>query len=145
MRTLLAAALLLAAACDYDPRGRCDADPDCPAGQGCAGGVCIVPGAAPTNHAPVAAADAHTATAGVPYECLAPCLLVNDVDADGDPLEAELAAGASHGAVFVSPDGSFRYLSDAGYDGADAFTYRASDGALRSAPVTVTITVTPAP
>ena len=51
----------------------------------------------------------------------------------------------SHGNVTLNPNGSFTYTPDAGYDGPDSFTYRASDGSLDSNEATVTITVTATP
>lgn len=142
MRNALALALLLAA-CQYDPRGRCDSSAECPKGQLCGGGVCAPPGAGPPNAAPLATADAYAVPAGGIFDCPeATGVLVNDADPDGDPLEAERVARTAHGWVSLEPSGAFRYLlTDEGYTGDDVFTYRASDGALRSAVTTVTLTI----
>jgi hypothetical protein len=147
MRNALALALLVLAACDYDPRGRCTASAECPVGQLCAGGVCAPPDAGPPNHAPSADADAYEVPPDGILDCLAAKgVLANDADPDGDPLEAERVATAAHGLVFLEPSGAFKYYrTDGGYAGADAFTYRASDGALRSAVTTVTLTIRASP
>jgi hypothetical protein len=71
----------------------------------------------------------------------APGLLANDVDPDGDALEALLVDGPDHGTLDVSSDGAVTYEPAAGYSGVDAFAYRASDGCDVSEPATVTVTV----
>jgi Bacterial Ig domain len=147
MRKTPAAALLalvLATACDYDPRGRCSSQRDCLAGQVCTGGVCQAEGAAPVNHAPVAAADSYQVATNTIFIVPASSgLLANDSDPDGDPLTAEKVAEPVHGAAFVSLDGSFRYQAPTDFTGTDSFTYRASDGVLWSDTTTVTVTVVP--
>jgi hypothetical protein len=92
----------------------------------------------PWNQPPVATGDAfvrksgnHDATGNV---------LGNDSDADGDPLTAALVTDAVNGSVTLAPDGAFTYRSRPPHQGADAFTYRVSDGRAWSAPVTVTVT-----
>jgi hypothetical protein len=143
MRNALALALLLLAACQYDPRGSCDSSAECPKGQLCGGGVCAPPGAGPSNAAPLAVADAYPVPAGGLLDCPeATGVLANDTDADGGPLEAERVEETAHGRVYLEPNGAFRYLlTEEGYTGTDVFTYRASDGALRSAVTPVTLTI----
>jgi hypothetical protein len=68
-------------------------------------------------------------------------VLGNDSDADGDPLTALKASDPLHGSVALNAYGSFDYTPDAGFAGTDSFTYQANDGALKSAPVTVSIFV----
>ena len=46
-----------------------------------------------------------------------------------------------HGELVLQADGSFTYMSDAGYVGSDSFTFRASDGPAVSDPGMVSITV----
>ena len=70
-------------------------------------------------------------------------MLVNDTDIDGDPLTATLVTGPANGQLTLSPDGSFTYTPNANYNGSDSFTYTANDGALDSATVNVSLTVTP--
>jgi hypothetical protein len=139
MRSALALVLLVLAACDYDPRGRCTTSAECPLGQLCGGGVCAPPDPGPPNQAPVASPDVCTVAAGGIVECT---VLANDVDPDGDALVAEVATRPGYGDLLSSEQG-FVYVPYAGYTGADSFTYRASDGDLRSAPATVALTVTP--
>lgn len=65
-------------------------------------------------------------------------VLANDSDADGDPLTASLVSGAAHGGVVLNTDGTFTYTANSGYSGAEAFTYRVSDGVDVSNIATVT-------
>ena len=95
----------------------------------------------PVNDAPVGAADAYAATEDESLIVVADGVLANDVDADGNGLSAELAAGPAHGSVSLSSDGTFLYTPAPNFAGSDAFTYRVTDGAATSGPVTVTITV----
>ena len=69
-------------------------------------------------------------------------VLVNDTDADGDPLTAAIKTQPAHGAVTFNADGTFTYTPTANYNGTDAFTYAASDG-QRTTTGTVTVTITP--
>jgi large repetitive protein len=64
-------------------------------------------------------------------------------DIDSPTLTYALVSGPQHGAVVVNSNGSFSYTPDADYNGADSFTFQASDGALASNAATVTITVNP--
>ncbi len=96
----------------------------------------------PVNDAPVARADAFTTPEDTPLSLAAPGVLAGDTDVDS-ALTAELVSGPAHGTVSLNPDGSFVYTPAGNYNGPDAFTYRASDGALASAPAVVTISVTP--
>jgi hypothetical protein len=144
VRNAIAAALLLLAACDYDPGGRCTSSRDCLSAQVCAAGLCTAEGEPPPNNPPAAAGDAYTATADVVLDVpAAGGVLQNDADPDGDPLSAERVAPPAHGVVYVAPDGAFVYVPHSGFTGDDAFTYRACDGALRSDVTTVTLTVGP--
>ncbi len=92
---------------------------------------------------PVALADEYVVAEDTPLSIPAPGVLANDSDPDGDPLTAQLVSGASIGNVVLGPDGSFEYSAPLDFNGVATFSYAASDGALSSAPATVTITVTP--
>jgi VCBS repeat-containing protein len=92
---------------------------------------------------PSAADDFHAVAEDTTLSVVAPGVLANDLDPDGDPLVAVVATQPKHGTVDLASDGSFTYHPAADYNGLDSFTYKAVDGALESAPVTVTITVTP--
>ena len=93
------------------------------------------------NTAPVAASDAATASKNVALAVPAPGLLANDADADGDALIPILDTGPSDGTLTLAADGGWTYTPEAGFAGADAFTYHATDGIDDSATVTVAITV----
>ena len=137
-------------------------------GNGGAGGAALVPGGAPgaggdggrgglfgtdgqtgndgatfpnepVNNVPVAIGDAFSLAEGT---SVAGNVLTNDTDSDRDSLTATLGAGAGHGSVDLSSDGSFTYTPNAGFNGADAFTYSASDGVATSNAATVALTVT---
>ena len=58
---------------------------------------------------------------------LAPGLLANDSDPDGDHLVASKLTDPAHGSVTVNADGSFSYVPAAGWHGTDSFEYRACD------------------
>jgi hypothetical protein len=93
------------------------------------------------NSAPVAVGDSYIAPQDKALRVAAPGLLSNDTDPDGNALTATEVSDPPHGEVFVRTDGSFAYLPDDGYLGADSFTYKAKDGTASSAPATVAITV----
>lgn len=62
----------------------------------------------------------------------------HDPDAGDAPL-VELVAPPAHGTVRVEYGGAVSYVPEAGYVGSDAFTVRASDGTLTSAPSTIPV------
>lgn len=97
----------------------------------------------PANTPPQAVEDAYSTPFEQELVVPAPGVLINDLDADGDALTASLDNPASHGEVSLQQDGSFTYLPQVGFSGADTFSYTASDGQAASIPVTVTITVAP--
>ncbi len=53
---------------------------------------------------------------------------VTATDTDGDPLVFSLGDGPEHGHLTFKADGSYVYTPDAGYTGADSFTYVVNDG-----------------
>ena len=93
------------------------------------------------NDVPLAAEDAYNAQTGIPLVVDAPGVLENDVDVDGDTLEAVLVTDVTSGTLMLEASGAFTYTSEAGFLGVDTFTYYATDGLLDSEIVTVTITV----
>jgi VCBS repeat-containing protein len=93
------------------------------------------------NDAPVAADDAYTIAEDTPLTVVAPGVLGNDSDPDGDSLSAVLGSGPAHGSLTLDADGSFTYTPTADFSGSDSFTYRAGDGTLTSGLATVTLTV----
>jgi Ca2+-binding RTX toxin-like protein len=96
----------------------------------------------PPNSAPVANDDAYATAEDIALTVAAPGVLANDTDVDGDTLTAALVSGPAHGTVTLNPDGSFTYTPAPNYNGPDAFTYVASDGAANSGIATAAITVT---
>jgi hypothetical protein len=89
----------------------------------------------------VAGDDEYAVSAGTVLGVEAPGVLSNDSDADGDALTAVPVGDVEHGVLELSPDGSFTYTPEGGYEGTDSFTYRASDGGLQSGEATVTLQV----
>lgn len=97
------------------------------------------------NRAPVAVADLYSAKTGVQLSVPAPGVLANDLDADGDALQAELLSAGGSGSLDLEPDGSFTYKSGGSFVGTITFTYRATDGLAWSASTLVTIVVSSLP
>jgi hypothetical protein len=96
------------------------------------------------NNAPVANDDAYSTAEDVELTALAPGVLGNDTDPNGDPLTAVLVGGPSNGLLTLNADGSFTYTSAAGFVGTETFTYYAKDVtpiSARNVAVTVTIAV----
>ena len=58
-------------------------------------------------------------------------VLDNDSDPNGDDLIASLATPPASGSVTLDPDGSFTYTPDAGFSGADGFTYSVDESRAR--------------
>ena len=81
---------------------------------------------------PIVAASSVWTPAGV---------LVNDYDANSDPLTAELVWDVHHGNLELHTDGTFVYEPEAGFRGTDTFVYRCSDGIAESEIAVVTIVV----
>jgi Big-like domain-containing protein/flagellar hook capping protein FlgD len=79
--------------------------------------------------------------AGDTLRVSAPGVLANDRDSNGYPLTAQLGSGPSHGLVQLYLDGSFRYVPQLAFWGADTFTYIASNGHGATAAARVTLAV----
>jgi VCBS repeat-containing protein len=90
------------------------------------------------NQAPVASADAFTVRAG---QATRLDVIANDSDVDGDSITSKLSSSPKNGTLTRNRDGSFSYTAKSGFVGTDTFTYAATDGAVDSKPITVTITV----
>lgn len=93
------------------------------------------------NDAPVAVNDDYVTNEDVALVIAADGVLGNDSDIDGDTLTASVVVNPLHGTLSLNADGSFTYTPNAGYSGADSFTYQASDSLLNSNIATVNITV----
>jgi len=96
---------------------------------------------APPNSAPLAVNDDYVLDEGETLVVAAPGVLGNDSDPDGNPLSAQLEQGPDNGMLTLNLNGSFSYAPDAGFAGADSFTYRAYDGAAVSNIATVSLLV----
>src|SRR5260221_46787 len=92
----------------------------------------------PVNDAPVADTAASNISAHTLLDAIATAS-----DVEGDPLSYSLVAGPQHGSVSFNADGTYTYTPTGDYNGADSFTYKASDGSLTSNTGTVNLTVTP--
>ncbi len=84
------------------------------------------------NAPPSARSDAYATPEATLLAVGAPGVLGNDTDPDGDTLTASVVTGPSHGRLQLEATGGFAYTPDPGFTGADAFTYRVSDGRLGS-------------
>ncbi len=93
------------------------------------------------NNEPNANGDTYSTDEDTPLTELAPGVLGNDSDAQNDPLTAIVETTPDNGTLALAANGSFVYIPDSNYSGADTFTYVANDGKVDSAPATVTITV----
>jgi large repetitive protein len=88
--------------------------------------------------------DNYALTEDTPLTVAAPGVLVNDEpDPNGNSLDIQVVQGPAHGALSLSPLGKLTYSPSLNYNGADSFTYRASDGVTTSNAATVTLNVQP--
>jgi len=99
------------------------------------------PGGGVTNQPPVAAGESFVTTRDTPIEIDVAALLENDSDPEGRPLSFVLADTVEHGTLTDGGNGRLVYTPEAGYTGADRFTYRVSDGEATSGVVTVSLDV----
>lgn len=95
----------------------------------------------PVNDSPVAGNDAYTTNQDIPLVVASPGVLANDSDIDSSILTALLNTGPTNGTLTLNADGSFVYTPNAGFSGADSFTYHATDGQAQSHSAAVSITV----
>jgi hypothetical protein len=92
--------------------------------------------------APVAVNDSYTTAYQMALNVLAPGVLTNDTGTE--TLTTSLVTGPTYGTLTFNSDGSFVYTPNAGYAGADSFTYRANDTfGQHSNTATVALTVSP--
>ena len=92
-----------------------------------------------TNTAPAASDDSAAAAQDT---AVVLDVLANDSDADGDPLTVTAVTAPSNGTAVINADNTITYTPDAGFTGADSFTYTVSDG-TDSDTATATVTVSP--
>lgn len=86
--------------------------------------VTVTLSVAAVNDPPVAVADAASTTSGA---SVLVDVLANDHDPEADPLVVASFTQPAHGVV-TRAGSQLRYTADAGYAGADTFTYLLSDG-----------------
>ncbi|MEZ0311398.1 MAG: Ig-like domain-containing protein [Myxococcota bacterium] len=99
---------------------------------------------APTPDAPSAVNDAYDVAEDATLTLDAAAgLLGNDVDVDGDVLSAIVDTQPASGTLSVASSGAVTFTPAQDFNGPLSFTYHASDGALTSAVVNVSLTVTP--
>ena len=96
-----------------------------------------------TNDTPLATNDTFVTTQGTLFSVIAPGVLTNDSDIDGDNLRALMVSPTANGSVVLNADGSFAYTPNAGFTGTDSFVYQVNDGAANSSNATVSIDVRP--
>jgi len=90
----------------------------------------------PLNDAPVVNSQAVSTAQDTPL-----AITLTGSDVDGDALSFSVASGPANGTLSgTAPD--LLYTPGSGYQGADSFTFTASDGQATSAPATVEISVT---
>jgi hypothetical protein len=97
------------------------------------------------NDAPVAVGDSYWVSVDT-FQILD--ILVNDSDVDSaiDPTSIEIFSPPLHGTATPMPDGTVRYTPNAGFRGAESFTYRVRDSlGLFSNAATVQLRINSAP
>ncbi len=95
------------------------------------------------NDAPIAVADDFTIDEDNVLIVNFNGVLENDIDNDGNNLTAFLVSTVSNGDLMFNSDGSFTYIPNENFNGADNFTYKAYDGTDNSENVVVNINVNP--
>ncbi|MFV1967566.1 MAG: cadherin-like domain-containing protein, partial [Pirellulaceae bacterium] len=95
------------------------------------------------NKPPVAMNDTYNVNEDQMLTVTAAGVLDNDTDPDGNSLTSALVSGPANGTLDLSSDGSFTYTPNSNYNGADRFTYNASDGVNTAVVATVSISVDP--
>lgn len=93
------------------------------------------------SNAPVAFDDSYSVNENTVLNVIAPGVLGNDNDLEGDTLNAILVDSTTNGILALNDDGSFSYTPNSDFNGTDSFTYKANDGYVDSGEATVTITV----
>ncbi len=93
------------------------------------------------NDAPLATADSYSLDQDTTLSVVAPGVLGNDSDVDGDSITASLVTTTGKGSLTLGSDGSFDYTPDPGFVGSDSFSYQANDGSIGGNTVTVSLTV----
>src|SRR3989454_736575 len=99
----------------------------------------------PGTSGAVVADDSYTTPEDTTLTVIAPGVLANDGDVDGDPLTAIVMIRPPPRTLTFTTRRSSAYIPALNYNGPDSFTYKANDGQADSPTnATVSITVTPA-
>src|SRR6185295_5303422 len=93
------------------------------------------------DDAPVAANDSYATDEDTALTVAAPGVLSNDTDADSVTITAVVGTAPAHGTLTLAANGGFTYTPAANFNGADSFSYKATDGTADSSLATVTIAV----
>ncbi|HVP99900.1 MAG TPA: Ig-like domain-containing protein, partial [Candidatus Thermoplasmatota archaeon] len=96
-----------------------------------------------SNNPPVANPDAYSTNQDTSLSVVAPGVLSNDTDPDGDSLTAVKVSDPSHGTLAFHSNGSFVYTPTLHFFGNDSFTYKAYDGTAYSNNATVSLSIAP--
>ena len=97
--------------------------------------------AAPKNSPPAAVDDHYITAVDTQLAVVAPGVIQNDSDPDGDFLIVAVVKAPSNGSLSLGTDGGFTYIPNSGFSGTDSFTYSLHDGNEGSSEAVVTITV----
>lgn len=97
------------------------------------------------NVPPVAVADSYSTTKGGTLNVAVPGVLINDLDANGNPITAIKVTDPSSGTLTLNANGSFTYINNNGASTSDSFNYKVNDGIADGNAVTVSITVVNTP
>jgi len=93
----------------------------------------------------VVAADTAPVVKGAPFFVadgnVAETGIMNGTDKDNDALGFSVVVSPANGIIASSNDGTFSYLANTGYKGADSFQFQASDGVKLSNVGTIPITI----
>ncbi|HOE93338.1 MAG TPA: DUF2341 domain-containing protein [Methanofastidiosum sp.] len=95
----------------------------------------------PKNSSPIAVDDYYITAINTQLAVVAPGIIQNDSDPDGDFLLVAISKSPSNGSLSLGTDGSFTYMPNADFSGTDSFTYSLHDGNEGSSKAVVTITV----
>jgi len=92
------------------------------------------------NESPTPVDDRYTLVADSVI-VIAPGVLANDIDPEGDTIEASVLVRPADGTLSMNADGSFSYTANTGFVGTDRFVYQLNDGVSPPQQATVELVV----
>lgn len=95
------------------------------------------------NAPAVANDDAYTIQEDLILQISPPGVLLNDTDANQDPMVSVLDSPPANGSLTLNTNGSFTYIPQPNFFGTDSFRYHVNDGIADSNIALVTLTVIP--